>query len=111
MSAVGIQLLAYVEAMAMGGRLGDLSANAHRCLLVMAFTAHDKGTNDAPARTYFRGWDHLARAALCRDVYDAPAKQAVARAVRELTDAGLIKYVGRRNGMRQGRAMYEVMGL
>jgi hypothetical protein len=74
----------------------------------MALNAHDTGTRDAPARTYFRGWEHLALAALGREAYDDAAMHAVKRAVAELVGAGLVKPKGRRHGERQGRVLYEL---
>lgn len=105
---MGTQLLRALEARAMAGSLVGLTPNAHRVLFVMALNAHDVGTKDAPARTYFRGWEHLARAALARDQYDAADERAVARVIRELTDAGWVKMTGRRRGLRTGLAMYEL---
>lgn len=93
----------------MAGRFVELGGNAHRVLLIMALNAHDDGTKTIPARTYFRGWEHLARAALGRDEYDAAAEQSVRRALVELVDNGLVKPVGRRRGNRRGAAMYELM--
>lgn len=103
---VGTQLLRIVEAHPK--LLGSLSANARTALYVMALNAHDNGTNDAPPRTYFRGWDHLARAALGREEYDHAAELAVGRVIRELTDAGLIVTAGRRNGKPTGRVLYRL---
>jgi hypothetical protein len=74
----------------------------------MALNAHDNGSSDAPASTYFRGWEHLARAALGRTTYDRNAEESIRRALVELTDAGLVKATGRRHGERHGRAMYEL---
>lgn len=92
----------------MGGRLSDVSPNARLCLYVMALNAHDTGTNDAPPRTYFRGWQHLASAALGRLAYDRADEEAVRRAVVELARVGYVKPVGRRNQSRHGHAMYEI---
>jgi hypothetical protein len=105
---VGYQLVARVEALALDGRLSMLSAPAYAVLLCMAHNAHDSGTKDAPRSTYFRGWEHLARVALRRPTYDRPAHLAVARAVRELTDLGLIKRTGRRGETSHGLVMYEL---
>jgi hypothetical protein len=105
---MGTQLLRRVEALGMAGRLADVSVNARLCLYVMALNAHDNGSSDAPAATYFRGWEHLARAALGRLTYGAADEQAVRRAVAELVNIGYIKPVGRRNASRHGYAMYEV---
>jgi hypothetical protein len=98
-----------VEALGMAGRLTELTPNAHRVLLIMALNAHDTGTKTSPARTYFRGWDHLAAAALGRTEYEHADKLAVQRAVADLLDAGFVKHVGRRHGNRHGSAMYELM--
>ena len=103
---MGTQLLRIVEAHTK--LLGTLSPNARTALYVMALNAHDHGTTDAPPRTYFRGWDHLAAAALGREEYDSAAHRAVARVIRELTDAGLIVTAGRRNGSPTGRVMYRL---
>lgn len=92
----------------MGGRLADIGPNAHRVLLIMALNAHDTGSREAPPATYFRGWEHLARAALGRLSYDDAAEQAVRRAVAELVRVGYVKPVGRRNESRHGYAQYEV---
>lgn len=105
---MGTQLLRILEARAMGGALQDMTPNARLALFVMALNARDTGTPDAPARTYFRGWEHLAAVALGRPTYDPPAERAVARIIRELTDTGWIKTTGRRNGTRTGLAMYEL---
>jgi len=95
----------------MAGRYRDLSANARLVMFTMALNARDTGTEHEPARTYFRGWEHLAQVALARDGYDATIERAVNRAVRELVDAGAIKVVGRRHGTRHGLAMYELVDL
>lgn len=92
----------------MGGALSGLTPQARTTLLVMALNAHDTGTKTDPARTYFRGWEHIAQVALGRDVYDRPAKQAVERVIRELQEAGWIKQTGRRHGTRHGLSMYEL---
>jgi hypothetical protein len=105
---VGTQLLRTLEARAMGGALDGLSPRAIACLYVMALNAHDTGTKFDPARTYFRGWEHLAAAALGRVPYAAKDERAVARVIAELIDAGWIKAMGRRHGDRQAAALYEL---
>lgn len=105
---MGTMLLRQMEARAMGGALSTLSPNARLVLFVMCLNARDTGTKTDPGRTYFRGWEHLAHVALARSEYDRAAEVAVLRAIRELTDAGWIKQVGRRHGMRHGKAMYEL---
>jgi hypothetical protein len=97
-----------VEARAMGGALVGLSHSARAVLFVMAMNAHDTGNADTPPRTYFRGWEHLARVALGRATYDDNAEHAVKRALRELVDAGYVKQTGRRHGERHGRVLYEI---
>jgi hypothetical protein len=92
----------------MGGALAELSPSARTVLFVMALNAHDSGTKTDPARTYFRGWEHLARVALGRTEYDDAGRQAVQRIIRELQDTGWIKTVGRRHGSRHGLALYEL---
>lgn len=106
---MGTQILRHLEAVAMGGRLATLSANARLVLWVMALNARDMETEQEPRSTYFRGWEHLARAGLGREEYDDAARQAVQRAVKELVDTGWIKPVGRRHGTRNGLAMYELV--
>jgi hypothetical protein len=106
---MGFHLTDNITLLGMTGRLGELSPAAIGCLLVMAHVALDKPTKRDPARIYFGGWEYLGRAALGRTDYDAAAHRAVARAVRELVDVGLVKDVGRRNGMRHGAVMYELL--
>lgn len=101
-------MLRLVEAKGMAGGLVELTPNEHHCLWVMALNAHDTGTKDAPARTYFRGWEHLARVALRRSTYDAAAEQAVAVAVRGLMAKGYVKRAGRRHGQRHAPVLYEL---
>ena len=105
---MGTQTFHAVTTRALAGTLPPISPQAYACLLVMAMTAHDTGTAKAPARTYFAGWTHLAGAGLRRSTYGPKDERAVARVIHELTDAGLIKPVGRRHGIRQGLAMYEL---
>lgn len=67
---------------------------AARLILVrMAHTALD--ADDWPV--YFAGWDTLALA-LGYEKYDHAAEIAVGRAIRQLTDAGLIKPDGNAPG-------------
>lgn len=107
-NGMGTILLRQVEAAGMAGRLLRVSHSARICLYVMALNAHDYGTKDAPGKTYFRGWEHLARAALGRPTYDRTAEELVRRAVAELVAAGFVKPTGRRHGMRHGAALYEL---
>lgn len=104
---MGTQLLRIVESHPK--LLGGLSPNARTMLYVLALNAHDRETEDAPARVYFRGWAHLAGAALGREVYDHAAELAVGRVVRELNQAGLIEHDGRRHGRQQGPVMYRLV--
>lgn len=92
----------------MSGGLAGLTPSALACLWCMAVNARDSATQTDPERVYFRGWDHLAMCALGIKSYDDTAKKRVMRAVAELVRAGLIKPVGRRHGVRHGRAMYRL---
>lgn len=106
---VGYHLTDAVGLLGMTGRLAGLSGNAIACLYVMAHVALDKPTKHEQARVYFAGWEYLARTALGRLDYSDTERRAVARALRELIDAGLVKPIGRRNGVRQGAVMYELL--
>lgn len=88
---MGNQLARHVEALAMdGSRLKGLGQSARLALFVMALDAHDTGTKKIPPAVYFRGWPHLARM-LGHDGLTPSGQSAVARAVRQLTAAGLIE--------------------
>ena len=87
---MGTQLVRQVEAMAMHGTLDRLTMAARLVLWVMATDAHDTGRGDTPAACYFRGWEHLASVLGHRGLTSA-GQSAVARAMRELQDAGLVK--------------------
>jgi hypothetical protein len=65
----------------------------HRLVLVvMARRALDNPTKRHPGRIYWGGWQILAQEGLnYPDWPDEAAKQAVARAIRDLTDRGLIR--------------------
>ena len=74
----------------------NISARAFDVLARMCLTALDKPNGDNPGRLYFGGWIPLAMML----GYDAPnegeplaknSEEAVRRAIKELTDAGLIK--------------------
>jgi hypothetical protein len=58
-------------------------------LLVMASIGRDNDTAKADAGYYYGGWELLARV-LGFKVYNRAAQRAVARAVSELVDAGLV---------------------
>jgi hypothetical protein len=107
--SMGFHLTDSVTMLGMTGRLSGLSPSAIGCLFVMGHVARDKPSKREQARVYFGGWEYLGRTALGRIEYDDAAHRAVGRAMRELVDAGLVKDVGRRNGMRHGAVMYELM--
>jgi hypothetical protein len=81
-----------------------LSGNARSALLAMAYRALDKGKGDRPPRVYFGGWLYL-QASLRGEITPA-SHRAVARAMDELTDQGLIVKV--RHGGRT-TAAYELL--
>lgn len=105
---MGTILLRHVEALGMAGSLSRLSHSARLVLYVMALNARDTPTKTDPGRTYFRGWEHLAYAALGRETYNRNAEESIRRAIGELIDAGYVKPSGRRHGSRRGPAMYEL---
>jgi hypothetical protein len=105
---MGHELTAAVAAAGVTGRTARVSHSARLALFGMAAVAHDTGTKTKPRAQYWGGWEWLARAMLGYAEYDAAARAAVARAVRELIDAGLIKQVGRLHGERHGNAVYEL---
>ena len=73
----------------------NISDRAAHVLYRMAVTAQDKDTKEYAARYYFGGWKPLALALGYQfedhEPLPRPAHLAVARAIRELTDIGLIK--------------------
>lgn len=109
MTTVGYHLGNDVRVAALSGRLAGLTPTAILCLHVMAQVALDKPTKTEPARIYFAGWEYLALAGLGREEYDAAAEKTVERAVRQLVERGLVKPVGRRNGVRAGATLYELV--
>jgi hypothetical protein len=83
-----------------------LTDRAYITLLYMALTALDQPTKTREARHYYAGWTPLAM----QLGYETPspdqplgpaAKSAVARAISELTETGLIKPAG--NHIRYGK--------
>lgn len=96
-----------VETLTMAGSLPGLTNSARLVLLGMAGRAHDTGTTTTPQGEYFGTWDHLAKGWLGYPAYTDAAERAVARAVRELVDAGLIKPIGRYRSSR-GPRKYKV---
>lgn len=90
---MGNQLARQVEALAMDGqRLKGVTPSARLVLFTMALDAHDTGTKTLPPAYYFRGWAHLARVLGHDGIYNNRAgEQAVTRAIRQLTKAGLIE--------------------
>ena len=73
----------------------NISDRAAHVLYRMAVTAQDKDTKEYAERHYFGGWKPLAMALGYQLEDDGPlpadAHRAVARALRELIDRGLIK--------------------
>jgi hypothetical protein len=88
---MGNQLAHHAVALMMDGtRTKGLTQGARLTLLAMALSAHDTGTKRIPPAYYYRGWRHLGMV-LGHDTWDRTAEQAVTRAVRQLTQAGLIE--------------------
>lgn len=65
----------------------DLSVPARHCLVVMCLQAHDQGRRPG---LYFGGWEALS-VHLGYPTYDGAGKQAVKRAMAELSDAKLVE--------------------
>lgn len=106
---MGSQLFREVAAMSMNHdeRMKGLTTRSRLVLFAMAFNAHDTGTDSTDARCYFGGWEHLATHYLgYHGGDDTPGEQAVTRAIRELTQRGLITQVGRKH--RRGNRVYEL---
>ena len=88
---MGNQLAQHAVALMMaGGRTKELSPSARAVLIAMALSAHDTGTKRIPPAYYYRGWTHLAQVLGYPDLGPG-GKSAVARAIRQLTDAGLLE--------------------
>jgi hypothetical protein len=105
---MGRQLFERVTTLTLAGSLPGLSPRARLVLLGMAMVAHDKGSPpDIPAATYFGRWDYLAQAWLAYPKLDSKAERAVARAIAELVEAGVVVPMGRRGGSR-GPRMYRL---
>lgn len=105
---MGWRLVGQATALTGAGSLPGLSPNARLVLLGMARVAHDKGSPpDIPEACYWGGWEYLATFWLGYPKYDHAAEVAVARAIRELIDAGLIVAMGRWGGSR-GPRMYRL---
>ena len=105
---MGRQLLHRVIVLTKHGSLPGLSDAARLVLIGMADHAHDTGRPpETPEACYFGGWEHLACGWLGYPKYDRAAQLRVQRAVKELTDAGLIIPLGRRGGS-QGNRIYQL---
>lgn len=86
---MGGRLCTQVVDLASLGHLVNQSDRALVLLLAMASVGRDTATTKVEAGVYYGGWPLLARV-LGFKTYNAAAERAVARAVRELVDAGLI---------------------
>lgn len=86
---MGGRLCTQVVDLASLGHLVNHSDRALACLLVMASIARDTPTPKVDAGLYYGGWPLLARC-LGFKVYNPAAERAVARAIRQLVDAGLV---------------------
>ena len=84
-----------------------ISDRATLVLLRMAHSALDHEGLKHPARQYWGGWELLGMALGYEDPTSSAAQSAVARAVRELTERGLLKRVGEQSS-RRGHACYEL---
>src|SRR5262245_58311653 len=87
---MGGQLCTQVVALSMLGHLVTLTQSARVVLFAMATIARDMPQNHTDPVTYWGGWELLAKA-LGHKEPTPTAKRAVARAVAELVDAGLVE--------------------
>jgi hypothetical protein len=98
---VGGVIVSHVVELATTGRLDKVSDKAKIVVMVMASIGRDRDQPNVQAGVYYGGWPLLARA-LGYPLYTPAAHRAVARAIAELIDAGLIEPLGDpRPGVRQ----------
>lgn len=89
--------------LAQDARLKALPSTSRLVLVGMAMSALDTATKQNEAGVYFRGWEYLAVSWLGYEAgLSATAKQAVARATRDLASRDLITAEGRHNGPHSG---------
>jgi hypothetical protein len=81
-----------------------ISPRGFRVLNRMCWHAMDNARGDTPAHIYFGGWGPLAL--LFPTLSPLGQETAVARAIRELVNAGLIKPIG--TAARGHRQHYEI---
>ena len=84
-----------------------VSQRARLIAFYMAWQCLDHDTPKTPARIYFGGWDALAHI-LGLPMGSSVGERAVARGIKELTDAGLIKAEYTTRGGRR-RQHYRVL--
>jgi hypothetical protein len=87
--------------------LVQCTPRAKLVLVTMALHSLDPGAQSGEPLHYFAGWQVLAMSLSFED-YGITAKSAVARAVAELVDKGLIKLVDRTSS---GTRVYHLSGL
>jgi hypothetical protein len=87
--------------------LVQCTPRAKLVLMTMALHSLDPGAKTGEPLHYFGGWQVLAMS-LSFDDYTPSAKVAVARAVAELVDKGLIKAV---DNTSSGTRVYHLSGL
>lgn len=99
---MGGALASHVVDLAALGYLANASDRARLVLLIMSTVARDKAQPNVEAGIYYGGWEYLAKC-LGFKAYTSGARRAVARAMRELVDLGLVEPLGfARPGHRQG---------
>lgn len=98
---MGGRLCNTVTWLAITGHLDNHTDKGRLVLYLMAAIGRDKPQDNVEAGVYFAGWDLLAKALGYKE-YTPAAERAVARAISELVDAGLVEPVGTaRRGQRQ----------
>jgi hypothetical protein len=92
---MGGRLCTHVVDLSVTGHLDNHTDKGRLTLLIMASIGRDEPNPKTKIErgVYYGGWEMLARALGYKE-YTAAAERAVARAIAELTEAGLIEPVG-----------------
>lgn len=95
---MGSRLIARIGALMPGDtdpRFKDMPASARAVLLYMAGVTLDVDSDSTPAGHYYGGWDRLARTLGHPNAdHNTAGERAVARALRELRERGIVRRVG-----------------